>query len=103
MKKQFTTLEAYNNHLERISYLKKITNLVIDINEQGIYQAFIDISPHVSNVSVRIFEGEWEREKEQIKFESYYDRTNLGMKNTNEIKDMYTAILKFKMEKENEK
>jgi len=41
----------------------KLVDLALQINEQGDYQVFVDISPHINNISFDIFEGGWKKNK----------------------------------------
>lgn len=68
----------------------EITKLAMEINELGKHQVFVDISPHVKDVTVSIYEGKWEREKNAA-YRNYFYYDNL-----NNYEEIRNKLLKLK-------
>lgn len=52
-------------------YLKRIFDLVLEINEHGDY-AFLELSPHVDAISLQIYKNEWKKNSDPLNYSLYY-------------------------------
>lgn len=69
----------------RLRKVRKIFNLVLDVNLKTKHHAFFALSPHVQGVKVEIFENGWERNKEKyVIMSAYYN----DMESTNSKPDL---------------
>lgn len=60
------------------SLLEKIFKTVLNINDQGKYQVFLNLSPHVDNIYLQVYKGEYQEEQEPTIISSSYGRVDMG-------------------------
>lgn len=77
--------------------LMDIFEQALIVNSEGMYQVFVNLSPHVSEISVRIFKGKWEKGDNSIKdLDCYYD----SEKSVSELSNINLIIREYLKEVE---